>query len=82
MISALMIERNCPVFRMQAASFQRAGDSGYRRPLFAKLFLLQEYVICKMKNQREIRREKKTEVISQESEVRRREAGGGRQEAE
>jgi hypothetical protein len=53
MISALMIERNCPVFRMQAASFQRAGNSGYRRPLFSKLFLLQEYVICKMKNHRD-----------------------------
>jgi hypothetical protein len=54
MISALMIERNFSVFRMQVDSFQLAGDSGYRRPLFSKLFLLQEYVICKMKNQRDI----------------------------
>jgi len=53
MISALMIERNFSVFRMQATSCQRAGNSGDRRPLFSKLFLLQEYVICKMKNHRD-----------------------------
>jgi len=46
MISAgLMVTEFPGVPDAGTLSFQLAGNSGYRRPLFSKLFLLQEEVI-------------------------------------